>query len=301
MADVLSGVTQREEEILRRRVLKRCTPSLAAYRAYRDDVDVYMEATRGRGRPLRLHGAVGEVRRLELRRSILFGRDYLIAWVDPEWLMHVAPSCDAIAACFEPTHGFEPPPMVVAPSSKRRSHGREFTSVVEHEMVHVNQALRGRLRWSREPATVRALLDAYFEHTAMEFEAEILQRSQWPYRSCVAARFTLAQWCLLRGHTQALERVLREFALERMDERLGGPFVAGVAVEARQRLRGLGIGKDLLAWFEARWAQDVLVALTVIESQGVHLASAKRLRPIAQWLRDQPDVQRLIATSSSST
>ncbi len=271
------------------RVLARCTPTARQYREYREDVEIYIDVTNGQGRPLSMHGVVGAVRKLELRPSVIFQREYLIAWVDPVWLARVAPSCDAIASSLEPVVGFAPPPMIIAPETRRRSRSAEFTSVIEHEIVHVNQALRGAFRWASTPASIEELLSSFFIHTAMEFEAELLQRTRWPHRLLSRLGLTLPQWCLLRGYTQAVEHVLRDLAHERIAEQLAAPFVAQVQLEARQRLRDLGLGKELLGWFETRWARDVAGALTVLKSEGIDLATATRLRPVIHWLKAHPD------------
>src|SRR3954466_528382 len=72
-----------------------------------------------------------QVRELVKRRSLLYERDYLLAFVDAEWIGAIAPGCDAIASNNEGA-----PPLVLLP--------RELQpGIVEHEFVHINQALMG--------------------------------------------------------------------------------------------------------------------------------------------------------------
>jgi len=84
----------RDERERYAQLLARLTPSPSVYEQYRLRVDDYVSLLRPLLRGARPEGLVA----LRLRRSELFeGREYLVAYVEDDWLRGIAPNCDAIA------------------------------------------------------------------------------------------------------------------------------------------------------------------------------------------------------------
>ncbi len=82
------------------------------------------------------------------RSEFFSGREYLIACVSDEWLQEIAPGYDAISSTVanqsgDDLSGLPLPPLVFIPQSKRRARNRFFRSVVEHELVDINQVILG--------------------------------------------------------------------------------------------------------------------------------------------------------------
>jgi hypothetical protein len=285
------------------RLIASRTPGRQRYQEYLEDAHLYVEAHRTQPIALSGEGVVATDMKLSLRRSILFERDYLIAWVAPTWLAQVAPGCDAIASVLQPILEFSPPPLVIAPSNQRRSRSEKFVSILEHEIVHINQALCGVFRADAPASSVDDFLGNFYQHTMVEFEANFVQGVRWPagvVEHLKRSGLTLEQWSILRGHTQALERTLRHFAAESTPEPVIAGFLTEVPRSVRERLGSLRLGKQTLSWFEGRWANDVFTALDILREQGLDVVSVTSLHPVGRWLKEQPAIRALLDARESS-
>lgn len=225
-----------------------------------------------------------------LERSVLFKRDYLVAWVERRWLAHAAPATDALADNLGERLHRVLPPYVIAPMDRRRSRQVEFRSILEHEFVHLSQALCGDTLRGATLASVESLLRRYFSATCLEYEANLIQCVRWP--SNVAATLhhyalSLEQWCLLRGHSQAIEGLLVLLArgLIPRSDRTFPAFLDEVPTRAESRLRGLGLDDSTLVWFTNRWAEDVMRATGMLDSVGMNVSSSRPYQCVARWAR----------------
>jgi hypothetical protein len=280
------------------RLIASRTPGRRRYQEYREDAEIYVEAHRTQPLALSGEGVVATNMQLSLRRSVLFERDYLIAWVDPGWLQQVAPGCDAIASVLQPILAFTPPPLVIVPSNLRRSRSEKFVSILEHEIVHINQALCSVFRADAPASSVDDFLGNFYQHMIVEFEANFVQGATWPASVVEHLRrfaMTLEHWSILRGHTQALERVLRHFATKGTLEPVISGFLAAVPRSAGERLRPLRLRKEMVSWFEGRWANDVLTALSILQEQGLDVVSSLAMQSVGRWLKAQPEIQAVLA------
>jgi hypothetical protein len=131
------------DEVRYQRILRGATPSKSAHAKYLRSVTRFGAACM----ELADSGAdIWEqipVQEFNVVRSELFGSDYLVGYVDAGWFASVAPSCDAIAAPEIRLGPLTSPPLVLVPAVKRRTKTAAFHSVLEHEFVHVNQAILG--------------------------------------------------------------------------------------------------------------------------------------------------------------
>jgi len=277
------------------RILARLTPPAETYRLYRSRVDAYLDmvapALRGPRR--------GAVVAFRLRRSQLFGGlDYLVAYVDDEWLRRIAPECDAIASPMsgrraENLAGLQLPPFVFLPESKRRTRSAGFGSVVEHEFVHVNQALLAMLPEMPAARGADELLDYLAARTAVEFEACFVQEVRCPIQHPAALELSLGHWCLLRGYTQALEDVLH--AVVELDARPEAVmrFLETLESSLPAVLGRAGADCDL-SWFQERLASHFAIAVQNVAAPFPAAMDHPAFRAVALWLRtrlgtpDQP-------------
>lgn len=198
-----------------------------------------------------------------------------------------------------PLAGITLPPLVLVPSRQARR-SRQTVSVFEHEIVHVNQVLTDAYPPDVRPASVDELVSHFYARAMAEFEANFLQAFRWPQPAVKRYGYSLMQWGLLRGHTQSLEEVLRDLAFERLDEALAEGFLVEVPRQARWRLGELRLPDEVLAWFETRWARDVVLALTVLRDEGVDV-NAVRLRPVLRWLKGRPEFEMSAKSAPTST
>src|SRR5437762_871230 len=103
-----------------RRLLAKLTPGAGTYREYHERAQRYLDA-HDLILPAVSHGGqLAAVTRLRMRKSELFGPEYLVAFVDSEWLRRVAPESDAIASTMlGPDLNSAPPPLVLVPELGR--------------------------------------------------------------------------------------------------------------------------------------------------------------------------------------
>jgi hypothetical protein len=84
-----------------------------------------------------------QIQRIELLPSKVFGRKYLVGFHKKEYMTQIAPHCNAIASTSISFIDQASPPLVLIPG-RTVPESRQFSFILEHEFVHVNQAILGR-------------------------------------------------------------------------------------------------------------------------------------------------------------
>lgn len=134
--DVLASVASR--------FLKARTPPARLHSHYLECARFFVMKNARRQPALRIRGYEVTVR-FEFRSSHLFKRDNLVARIRDNLAFGLAlPTTDAAVspiADFRVESG--PLPLIIAPERRRRNRSQYFRSVLEHEIVHVNQQLLG--------------------------------------------------------------------------------------------------------------------------------------------------------------
>ncbi len=232
--------------------------------------------------------------RIQRRRSLLFGRDYFLAWIPTEpYDAHNGQHTDATAEIRWPEGEDARPPLILVPLRYRANRSLRFVSILEHETVHINQVLASHpLPTSEHEPTAGRLVTSHFAHTRLEFLADFIQCVRWPHTVRPHLRawstpLTLEQWSLLRGYTQALETLFSEIARGRRvtSASVLRGFLDSVPSEAAERLGDLGLSERTLGWFKARWRQDVESALELIIEHRTPADDVRLLRPIHEWTK----------------
>ncbi|MCP3105379.1 hypothetical protein LZ198_41605 [Myxococcus sp. K15C18031901] len=271
-----------------RRTLARLRPTAEAYQQYREDVHEYLLFHRWQRPKLRVNGKAGTATRLMMRRSELFEQDYLVVCMDSEWFQTAFPTFDALAVGEAETPFFSRPPLVIIPETKARTRGVKFHSILEHEIVHVNQMLLGAFPQSEAEHGADELLRLFFEHMRVEYEANLLQLTKWPRLYPVRLGASLDRWCAFRGYSQSLENTL---VLAAEDEHFSGADVVGflerILEELPVALRKAGMNSALASWFRGRHIGCCAsIAVSVVE-QFPHLKSRESLQAAGRWIRTQ--------------
>ena len=281
----------RDEKARYARLLTRLTPAPSVHEEYRRRVDGYLYMI---GPALRAPQP-GGLTALRLRRSELFeGREYLVAYVADEWLRGVAPECDAIASTMAGRTAddgllVQAPPLVFLPQSKRRARSSEFRSIVEHEIVHINQALLGMFPEAPVQDTAEGLLGHLVAHASAEYDACFLQLVRWPSEHPAQAGVSLQHWCLARGYTQALEHTL--LLVVQMDARPPEVerFLDILASSLPAALERLGADGDLASWFRERLEGHLAMAMQRVMTPFPAVAGHPAFRAAVRWLRPRLD------------
>jgi hypothetical protein len=183
------------------RLLRLNTPPARQRDRYEGIAAVFVAALRGGARSARLHGA-------SLRRSHLYGISYPCLFLPDDTFP--SPALDAF--CTRRWSDAFPFPVVCLRASMTRRRSRAFQSIVEHEMIHANQALCGRFPDGGASSTAAATTAAVFALARAEFEAYYLQLGRWPElipdSRCYCTTFTLFSWSFARAWVDALELLL---------------------------------------------------------------------------------------------
>jgi hypothetical protein len=161
---------------------------------------------------LTIEGHQGRIARLYEYPSHLFGERYLVAACERAWFRSLFPETDAVCLPMSQGTFWEFPPLIVVPASFGRRLSERFTSVVEHEIVHIHQVLLGTFPKPPKTWSASSLLAFLFAHTQAEYEANFIQLTRWPALYPIRTGLSLDHWCILRGYSQGLENVLRHAA-----------------------------------------------------------------------------------------
>jgi len=278
-AYTLSVSERRTFAALRRRL----TPNTKTHGAYLREVAAYITASREAPPRLAHDGRIGGVTALELWRSVLFGRRYLVAYVDPSWYDAAAPGSEAMTSTLSDAEAL--PPLVIVPHQRRRPRSQRFAAIIEHEVVHINQAILGTFLPSPRGSARQRLAHAFFTRFRSEYEAHRLQASRWPRFFPHRLGLSLEHWCALRGYTDALEAIFVaafrgdvrprdvETFLDRLPGRLG------------RWLKDLGVTERLAPWFSRHLVLHVAVALQSLARTHRGFRASAAFRVGHAWVR----------------
>lgn len=159
------------------------------------------------------------IKKIEFIRSDLFDRKYLVGFVNRSWLSKTAPGCNAIATPSLEIGELKSPPIVLVASKAILKRNSRLHSILEHEFVHVNQALNNDFP-SNFTSSKTDLSDQFIHYVCAEYQANFLQLETWPkLRPPEKYGLKLEEWCFLRGYTQALERLLRSAIEEKISDK----------------------------------------------------------------------------------
>jgi hypothetical protein len=244
------------------RMLRNRKPSASLYAAYRESADAFFWAHHGSGPPIRAKVPDGHLltARPSFHSSVLFGYEYLVAWVDDnEAFARAFRGTDAITTPFPTSLPWtsEPIPLILAPRRRSRSRSLRFLSILEHEIVHVNQLIAGLSFSDFEARTAAELLDRFFGHTRLEYEAHLIQSGHWPPKLDFGTLdLTVNERALLQAYLPAIEKILGAVVAGRIPARILPGFPDSVLKAAPARLRRMGFGPEMVTWFRTQWKSD---------------------------------------------
>jgi hypothetical protein len=269
------------ERQLAERITNDLSLSSSQYRAYRRLVGTYLVASQTSPPYLRSRGLDTPVRSLKLRTSAIFRREYLVAFVDEAWMRRVAPNCDAMAGSFDDVGV---PPLVMVPEPRRRDRSAMAISVLEHEFVHINQGIFGRLPGPAGQAA-SAVLDTFYLRMAAEYEANFLQVVRWPSMVDRKWKSSIWHWALLRGWSQALEETLAELATDdTLPSAALKKFLDLLSSTTTVRFRKVGVAAERAApWFQVQVAEHVRIAIEIVCHATPTLTRTRTISTASLW------------------
>lgn len=226
-------------------LLDRLCPSAASYRRYLRRAENFLAAFAG---PLAASTSPKQsITALRMRKSLLFGRKYLVAYADSSWFRDTFPGTNAIAAERVELGSIVTPPLVFVPNVKNDAGGPASRAVLEHEFVHVNQMIQGTFP-ALPRGSARELRRGIFRMARAEYEANMIQLTRWPQFYKPAREkygLSLQAWCILRGFTQALEHIVHAAAKGSVDGEEFLAFLDGLPRALPMGFKRLGFGETL--------------------------------------------------------
>jgi hypothetical protein len=216
-------------------------------------------------------------------RSRLFGRRYLVAHVEAAWYDAASPASDAITSTLSGIDAL--PPLVIVPRQRRRRRTERVRSILEHEFVHINQAILGTLLPSARGSAARRLANAFFTRFRSEFEAHLLQVTRWPDLFPHAFGLSLEHWCVLRGYTDALEAIFLAAWRRQFRQRDLVTFLHRLPRRLRRWLKALGVDATFAAWLRRHLVLHVAVALLNLARTRASFSRSAVFRAGRAWVR----------------
>jgi hypothetical protein len=262
------------------RLLAATTPSRAAYDTYRARSDTYLRSRRHQNQTIQWKGTSARLVGVRFHRSALYSRDYLIAQIEAHWFLDAEPGLDAMAGDFgasSPT-----PPLVLITSSRKWFRSSLRRSIIEHEIVHINQMLLGTHSTGPPATSVRQALRIFFRAFQSEYDAHSLQLIKWPSR-LVSNEWpgSFHGWCVFRGWISAVESVVRgECCTRAIVPRL----LSAVRRRLPEEFAALGIPEQFAPFFAGGLHRDVGTAIEIV---GERAGQTDMVRAARAWLGKQ--------------
>lgn len=261
------------------------------FERYRRRAEQYLEDY---NRPARGASPRRVITALQMHNSLLFDREYLVAYVTDEWFHKTSPGHDAVATEYLQIGSTKTPPIVLVPENKKNTRRRGFRSVLEHEFVHVNQILLGTFPRSLN-GTTKDLMEEILRMTRAEYEANLLQLARWPHFYTRAAKETglsLESWCVFRGYTQGLEQIILAAVNGDLDESRVLEFLNRLPTRLAAGFRRMGFSEVLGKYCAASVRLHVLKAFQLLAERFPALFDPlQRLERDFVWGRRLPNLK----------
>jgi hypothetical protein len=208
-----------------------------------------------------------------------------VAYVETAWYQAAAPASDAITSTLSGTGAL--PPLVIVPDRQRRRDER-FRSIIEHEFVHINQAIVGTLMPSPRGSGTQRVASAFFSRFRNEFEAHLLQLVRWPRLFPHRLGLSLEHWCVLRGYTDALQAIFLAAWRGQFSARDLVGFLDGLPRRLPRWLEELGVDDTLASSLRRDLGLHVAVALLTLGATRARFGRSAVFRAGKAWVRSTP-------------
>lgn len=263
------------------RLVDRLRPTASIYRSYRRRVDRWLFLSVLLPQSVRVNGRAVRILSSHLYLSRLFQREYLVVSVNRASLRTARLGCDALAIQMVAA---SLPPLVVVPF--RSINNERVRSIVEHEVVHVNQMLRGVFPSTSFKMTRKGAVVHFIQSMRVEYEANRIQLTHWPalYPSDIA--LSLDDWCALRGYAAALEGMIEALGTFDVSPRFATAVMRDVHAKRDAIFRAAVFANVSVAWFTERWPRHLATALLVVMERHPELTATKAVQAVAMYWKD---------------
>jgi hypothetical protein len=264
-------------------LIRRLTPPTALYKKYEraaaDFIVDYKRAKRD------IPADFSEVFDLKMVQSKLFKKNYLVAFVSKGWFGQIATHCNAVASPSLTFLDLSSPPLIVIPG-KSIPKSKGFSSIVEHEFVHVNQGIFGRFPEIEAcDLTAEALFGEIIKVTHAEFEANFIQlvHDQTLLLSADLG-VGLEKWCLLRGYTQGLEAALLRITVGNVSLKHQRRFLKWIQDELPAAFKAHDLNHNIGHEFARDIEHMSKVAMLNLQQYRPELRQSKNYMALFKWI-----------------
>lgn len=234
--------------------------------------------------------------RFEFYPSELFsGRKFLLGYAVSQWMGNHFPGMNAVATDRFEFFGIKGPPIILLPEHGLRRKSRGHLSVIEHEIVHINQAILGCFPARVFPNNPNRALGTFISFVIAEYQANNLQLTRWPtlypHRE---VDITLDHWCILRGYTQALETFLGAVLSGDVSVNCFTTVFENAEQTFPKAFAENSLDKAMVEWLLLQIDDHLCKALYVVAGRNSVLASGPNAKNFVKWLRKRPAFLRFI-------
>ena len=178
--------------------------------------------------------------------------------------------CDAFAVdnLFAVT-GIHTPPTIIVTTNFNDKNIESFTSVIEHEFVHIAQKLSENYPQKLDISAQDSQLffNSFITNMKAEYEANFIQLNKYSSLFPEEINFTLQDWCILRGFTQILEKSLILLIFEECNIDLAYAFLNRIEGSLVEELKTYSIESKFLGHIEESLYKYLGTSLKILEDQ----------------------------------
>jgi hypothetical protein len=189
------------------KILKSVTPTVRQFSQYSSEVESFLHDYK---MELLLYGANMDdipLKKFKLIKSKIFNKKYFVATCCPDWYRDIAGTYDAVSTPSLNILGLDTPPIVILPEISTKSKSKKFSAIMEHEFVHLNQAIKGKY-----PRTdfSRTQSKFFMDILLAEYQAYFIQYNFFPafLNEMNKKIIDLEDFSIFRGLIEAIERLI---------------------------------------------------------------------------------------------
>jgi hypothetical protein len=260
-------------------------PPKAAYSRYFKDSSAFIEEYSKR-LPLISSGGL-KIKELKFERSSLYNKPYLVALINSDYFSSSLVDYDAAAIkSLSVFMGIESPPLVLIAGVESFSKKEHYRSILEHEFTHINQAILNEFPRTidcKKGMKIGVLYEIFLENIKVEYQANFIQLSSYPALFPDELNMPLDQWCILRGYTQSLEKLISSYVYSVMDLNELESFFIKFQGSIAKDFKKMNLIEEVGESYAKHLNEYLLIALNILLESNFNLGSLERFVELQDW------------------
>jgi hypothetical protein len=266
-------------------LLDSLSPSQKEYSKYAEDSSSFF-AVYSKQLPLEsIDGLV--IEEFRFIKSDLFEQRYLVASINSDFFSSSHVSFDAAAIkCLSPIMNVESPPLVLIERIEKKSKEENYRSILEHEFIHINQAILKKFPKPiemNESTNINSLYEIFLDNIKAEYQANFIQLSNYPKLFPDELNIPLNQWCMLRGFTQSLEKLLLSYIYSMVELNELRFFLKKFQSSVTSDFKKIGLIEEAGKIYAEHLNEYLLTALKILQESNIALSSFDKFIELQAW------------------